>query len=123
MESDTFSSRNCKLSKENVSNMRYNLELKKNVLRGYKKAYKNVKLVWLSPSEFLRRTRFVEHHEKVSKSKLESLQRKLIKGVPLDPLQIVYYKKRIWGIQGRHRALASKSLGIKKVPVLLLDWD
>ena len=103
--------------------IRYNLELKNNVLQGYKKAYRNVKLVWLSPSEFLRRTRFVEHHENVSKTKLENLQRKLMKGVPLDPLQIVYYKNRIWGIQGRHRALVSKALGIKKVPVLLLDWD
>ena len=103
--------------------MKYNLKLEKNVLSGYKKQYKNVRLVWMSPSEFLRRTRFIKHHEKISKTKFKSLQEKLMKKVPLDSLQIVYYKKRIWGVQGRHRALVSKYLEIEKIPVLLLVWD
>ena len=101
--------------------VKYNIFLPENVLKGYKKAYQKVEIDWISPDEFLRETASYKHVSPYEEKRKQKLKEKMTSGTPLDPLQIVYDKEgKLWGCQGRHRALAAKDLSIHKIPVMRL---
>lgn len=74
------------------------------------------RLVAMSPTEFLRRVRPLIIDE-ISRENINDLKRHILEGGQLDPLAIYRNGKE----DGRHRAVASKELKIKKVPVLI--WE
>ena len=101
--------------------MKYRMYLPEGVLKGFKKSHEKVSIKWISPDEFLKETSVYEHLRPYEGERKLKLKEKLSNKVPLDPLWISYDKKgELWGCQGRHRALASKEMGIKKIPVLYL---
>lgn len=82
--------------------------------------YEKNKLVYMKPSVFLEKTKNHIHSDPFRRENVVKIKEKLLKGIRLDPPFIEYKNKRISGFQGRHRATASKELGIRKIPVLLL---
>ena len=102
-------------------------------LKGYFQSLgKKVELVWMSPDEFLAK---VPHpvtptipalldlrEEFFSKTSLNYIRKQIMKKEKLPPLLLDY--SRIWfgwpTHEGRHRAFVAKTLGIEKVPVLIV---
>jgi hypothetical protein len=93
---------------------------------------KKVELAWMSPDEFLAK---VPHpitptipalldlrEEFFSKTSLDYIRKQIMKGEKLPPLLLDY--SRMWfgwpTHEGRHRAFVAKTLGIEKVPVLIV---
>jgi len=100
--------------------------------RYYESRGKKVKLVWMTPDEFLAR---VPHRattaisqladlraEWFDKTSLGYLRKAFLQQLKLPPLMLDY--SRMWfgwpTHEGRHRAYLAKMYGIEKVPVLVI---
>jgi len=99
--------------------MRYKRAKAPYLTEWHAEAQKHVKM---SPQSFLRLT--LPPYMKKGKLKSESfkaLKQRMKKGLPIDPLfmDIDVELRRVVAHEGRTRALAAKSMGIKKVPVIL----
>jgi hypothetical protein len=103
--------------------------------RYFKDLGKKVELVWMSPEEFLAK---VPHpitttipalldlrEEFFSKTSLNYIRKQIMKKEKLPPLLLDY--SRMWfgwpTHEGRHRAFVAKTLGIEKVPVLIVGEE
>jgi hypothetical protein len=96
---------------------------------------KKVELVWMSPDEFLAKVphpitttipALVDLREEFfSKTSLNYIRKQIMKGEKLPPLLLDY--SRMWfgwpTHEGRHRAFVAKTLGIEKVPVLIVGEE
>ena len=71
------------------------------------------RMVWMTPDEYLASVRPLKMND-VSRENIEDLKRHIVDGGVLDPLAIYSDGKE----DGRHRAYATKELGINRVPVL-----
>ena len=96
-----------------VDDHRY--KLRKHEDWGKHQNYKNSggKISQMSPTEFLNKTEKMRMSD-VDKDSIHHFKKKMKKGKSLNPLAI--FPKG--GQDGRHRAMAAKELGIKKVPVI-----
>lgn len=74
------------------------------------------KLQWMTPDEYLAKVRSLKIDE-TSRDNIDDLKLHMGSGKPLDPLSITADGKE----DGRHRAVAAKELGIRKVPVI--TWE
>lgn len=81
---------------------------------GYQKT--GGRMTWISPDKFLSQTQKMDM-DKGDKESIERFERKMENGKELNPLAIF----PSGGQDGRHRAMAAKHEGIKKVPVI--QWD
>ena len=70
------------------------------------------KLTYMKPKEFLKKARPL-NMDKDDKKIIKGFKHSMEKGHKLDPLALYPHNRE----NGRHRALAAKELGIKKVPV------
>lgn len=83
------------------------------------------KITWMTPDKFLQLAAPLP--EPVG-GKVERLQQHMAGNKALDPLVLLMRttkggKLRVYGHEGRHRALAAKKLGITSVPVLIAPYD
>jgi len=101
--------------------VRYRMYMDKELMNAYKRQYDKVKIVWMSPSSFLSKSNKYKHVDSFSTSNVNILARKIKDNIELDPLFLRYRNGQLSGVQGRHRAMAAKSLSIKRVPVLILE--
>jgi murein DD-endopeptidase MepM/ murein hydrolase activator NlpD len=73
------------------------------------------RITWMSPEEFLAKVPQKLRLDRKSEKTVEHFKDKIKKGKKLNPLAIF---PNNGGQDGRHRAMAAKELGIKKVPVI-----
>jgi hypothetical protein len=78
------------------------------------------KIVYMSPNKFLRLAAKLPD-EYYSQESIKKLTDRIISKLPIDPLVLIVdmSKRKVVGHEGRHRAKASKNLGISSVPVLI----
>jgi hypothetical protein len=78
------------------------------------------KMIEMEPDKFLRLAARLPAHA-IKQATINDIMDKLKRGVPLDPpiLYMDMERKRVSGHEGRHRAMASKKLGIEKIPVFI----
>ncbi|MHA1852527.1 MAG: hypothetical protein ACTSUF_03360 [Candidatus Heimdallarchaeaceae archaeon] len=97
--------------------MEYNLDKKETErLLNYAKSQSwKSELKWIPPEEFLWKVPKIVF----DKPSFEDVRKKLKEGKPLDPLFMDIKCGKIVNHEGRHRALASLCLDIKKVPVII----
>jgi len=74
------------------------------------------KIIHMSPDDFLSKARPMKIDD-TARENIDDLKNHISSGKSLDPLALYSNGKE----DGRHRAHASKELGIKKIPVL--TWD
>jgi hypothetical protein len=98
------------------------------------RSFKETEFYWKSPKELIELLKIdletgkcpYIHSDKFCQDKLDVLKRKMKKHIKLDPVWIWFEGKKIKGLQGRHRIIASYKLGIEKIPVLFyknhLKW-
>jgi hypothetical protein len=84
--------------------------------KAHKLFAKDAKLVQMSPDEFLRKTKPLKNSAR-NRRIIEKFKKQMMDGMKLDPLEI--YEGG--GQNGRHRAMAAKELGVKRVPVFV--WE
>ena len=84
------------------------------------------KLIWMTPDRFLELANPLPDYQ-INQESLKNLIRRMKEQLPTDflMLEINGKTKKVIGHEGRHRAMASKKVGIEKVPVLIIVrmWD
>ena len=88
----------------------------KKMLDAKLKNLENIELKWISPSTYLSKVPPVSKH--FNKYSAENLRKRILGKKPLNPLYLDVKKGKIIHHEGRHRAIVSKELGVKKIPVV-----
>ena len=81
-------------------------------------------LRYITPDDFLSKAKGLEMNQS-DRDNIDKLKQHILDGKKLDPLEIYSEVKNSLGsnIDGRHRAMAAKELGIKEVPVIDYSKD
>lgn len=77
-------------------------------------------IIQMSPEEFLQKSPSLKVDE-VSQENIDGLKDMMLSNRKIDPLNLYLRNGIIIDHDGRHRAVAAQQLGIKSVPVLIME--
>lgn len=97
---------------------------------------KNEMLVYINPSDFLKLAKTINNKHGYGKEKMRGVTKLVKKGTPFSEIPYLRIMQayeldedwnespipntgQVWGHEGRHRAMNLKSMGWKKMPVIL----
>ena len=107
----------------NKTDIGYYDEMLKNPERARRVRWVDVRIVWMTPKEYLQEcarmqgTSLQRQYEMISRQNIERLKAYIQSGGKL-PLPILDYDRKEQ--EGRHRAVLAEELGIPKIPVVVV---
>jgi hypothetical protein len=79
------------------------------------------KIVKMSPYEFLNKVNKQLIIDDESQENIDDLKNMILNNKKIDPPTLYYRSGEVINHDGRHRAIAAQQLGIKSIPVLIME--